>query len=108
MVEANPEDQFFIPDVRVCLTVMNGKTNLLQLNPLYKNGFEDLSQFLIEDEKNVAEIAKNLRMTIVKHHRDIDFDQFQEVITELSNFIRKNKAAGKKTFVYFQYGGHAI
>ena len=56
MVEANPE--FFIPDERVCMTVMNGKTDLLKLNPRYKKGYEDLSENLVVDEENVGELAK--------------------------------------------------
>jgi len=35
MVEANPEDEIFKPNARVCVTVMNGKTDLLVLNPRY-------------------------------------------------------------------------
>ena len=61
MVQANPE--FFIPNERVCVTIMNGKTDLLILNPRH-SGCADLSTFLANDEKSAVDIAKNLGMTV--------------------------------------------
>ena len=49
MVEAYPEEEIFIPDERVCVTVMNGKTNLLKLNPRYER-MADLSEYVAKDE----------------------------------------------------------
>ena len=72
MVYAYPyDDDTFVPDEGMCVTFMNGKTDLLALNPRYA-GYEDLTQYVTEDEKIAAEIAKLLRMT-VKHYRDINF-----------------------------------
>ena len=42
MSEANPKDELFIPDVRVFISVMNGKTDMLIKNPRYI-GYKDLS-----------------------------------------------------------------
>jgi hypothetical protein len=110
MVEANnpPDDEIFRPDVRVCVSMMNGKTDLLVLNPRYSTGYADLTEYLAKDEKDVVEIAKNLGMTIWKQCRDIDRKQFFSVIKELKKFIKKNTEEGKKTFVYFHYGGHGV
>ena len=47
-------------------------------------------------------------MTAYIHHWDIDFDQFLEVIRNLIKLIRANTKAGKRTFIYFQYGGHGF
>ena len=44
MFEPNPEDEIFVPQARVCLTVMNGKTDMLVKNPRFSKGYEDLSQ----------------------------------------------------------------
>ena len=71
MVDA-AEDEIFIPDVRVCVTVMNGKTDLLVLNPRYQ-GLADLSSYVTNDENFSVKIAQNLGATILQHHRDIDY-----------------------------------
>ena len=76
MVKPNFEDEIFIDDVRVFLTIMNGKTNLLVKNPRYSTGYADISQYVTSDETCAEEIAMNLRMTIFKQCKDIDQDQF--------------------------------
>ena len=49
MVQSVPEEDFR-PTDRICVTVMNGKTHLLKLNPKYADGrFADLTQFLNND-----------------------------------------------------------
>lgn len=99
-------DEIFIDDVRVFLSIMNGKTHLLVKNPRYSTGYDDITQYVNSDETCAEEIARNLRMNILKQCRDIDHDQFIEVFKELSKLIKKNSKAGLKTFVYLQYGGH--
>ena len=42
---------------------------------------------MTDDEKAAAEIAKLLGMTVT-HHRDIDKERFNAVITELKRLIR--------------------
>ena len=71
MVQSVPDR--FIPGMRVCVTIMNGKTDLLKLSPKYANGYDDLSQYLVEDEENAIKIAKNLGVTVFKHHKDINW-----------------------------------
>ena len=46
-------------------------------------------------------------MTTEIHH-DIDFEEFNMVIRNLAKLIRANIRAGKRTFVYFQYGGYGF
>ena len=70
MVEAVAKH--FKPDVRICVTIMNGKTDLLKLNPRYKNGYDDLTEFLIDDEKIAVQGAKDLGVTFFNQHRDVD------------------------------------
>ena len=109
MVEAiYPEDEIFVAEARVCVTVMNGKTDLLVLNSRYSTGYEDLTKYVAKDEKDAEEIAKNLGMTVWKQCRDINRKQFDLVIVELTKLIRRNSKEGKKTFVYFHYGGHGV
>ena len=62
---------------------------------------------MTEDEKIAAEIAKLLGMTVM-HHRDIDKKRFNDVIKELKKIIRENAKADLKTFLYLQFGGHAV
>ena len=51
MVEANPyDDDTFVPDKRICVIIMNGKTNLLVLNRRYAKGYADLTVYVAEDE----------------------------------------------------------
>ena len=64
-------------------------------------GAADLTEFLVKDEQSVKEIAKNLGMKVLIHHRDIDYAQFLQVIKKLKKLIVENAKAGKKTFVYF-------
>ena len=68
----------------------------------------DLTVYVAKDEKTAEEIAKLLGMDVIIIHRDIDKKTFNAVITELKRTIRKNTKAGLKTFVYLQYGGHAV
>ena len=70
MVEAVAKH--FKPDDRVCVTVMNGKTDLLKLNPRFKKGYDDLTKFLIIDEKLAIQGARDLGVTVFIQHRDID------------------------------------
>ena len=51
--EEQRQDETFIPDVRVCVTVMNGKTDLLILDDNYRSFF-DISKALVKDEKLAA------------------------------------------------------
>jgi hypothetical protein len=48
MVEA--VEEIFIPDVRVFVTIMNGQTDQLVLNPRYQR-LADLSSYVANDEK---------------------------------------------------------
>ena len=50
MVEADPHEDTFVPDKRICVIIMNGKTNLLVLNRRYAKGYEDLTVYVDEDE----------------------------------------------------------
>ena len=82
------------------MSVFNGKTDLARLNPRHA-GAEDLTEFLINDEKYLKKIAKNLGMKASEHHWDLDFNQFNKVIADLAPIIRANAKVGKMTFVYF-------
>lgn len=108
MVEADSHEDTFVPDKRICVIIMNGKTNLLVLNRRYAQGYADLTVFLAEDEKTAKEIAKELGMDVIIIHNDIDKTKFNAVIRELRRLIELNAEAGLKTFVYLQYGGHAV
>ena len=72
MVQVDSEDEFFLPDERVCVTVMNGKTDMLELNPRYSR-FADLSEYVVNDENSAADIAKNLGIKVLAHHKDINY-----------------------------------
>ena len=72
MVQTDPEDEFFIPDKRLCVTVMNGKTDMLVSNHRYSH-LADLSLYVADDENSAAEIAKNLGIKVLAHHRDINY-----------------------------------
>ena len=98
MVQSVPE--FFIDDERICVTVMNGKYDLLKLNPRYER-YIDLTEYLVKDEKYAIDIARNLGVTVFQHHWDLNFDQFKRLIEDLNEIVVKNEYAGKKTFVYF-------
>ena len=82
------------------MSVFNGKTNLVRLNPRY-SGAGDLTQFLVNDEKYLKKIAKSLGITVLMSKWDIDYDQFNKVINDLSKILRENERAGRRTFVYF-------
>ena len=47
-------------------------------------------------------------MTAQMHHWDINPVQFNQIIKALKKIIVENNNAGKRTFVYFQYGGHGF
>jgi len=64
---------FFIDDERICVTIMNGRYDLLRLNPVYKN-YIDLTEYLVKDEKIAIDIARNLGVTVFHHHWDLDWD----------------------------------
>ena len=101
MVQSVPEEDFR-PTDRICVTIMNGKTDLLRLNQKYSDGrFADLTIFLNNDYRLAVQGAKNLGATILKHFENLDFDGFHNLIKELNKILRDNAAAGKKTFIYF-------
>ena len=73
MVQSVPE--FFIDDERICVTVMNGKYDLLNRSPGYPR-YHELTEYLVKDEKYAIDIARNLGVTVFQHHWDLNFDQF--------------------------------
>ena len=80
---------------------MNGKTDLLKLNPRYADGrFRDLTQFLDSDQLMAEEGAKSLGATIFKRYQNLNFDEFQKLVVELNKILKKNAADGKRTFIY--------
>ena len=89
MVEANPHnDDTFVPNKRICVIFLNGKTDLLVLNRRYAKGYADLTVYLADDEKNAKEIAKLLGMEVIIIHKDIDKKKFNAVIKELKEMIK--------------------
>ena len=71
MVQSVPE--FFIDDERICVTVMNGKYDLLRRCPGHEFIYE-LTEYLVNDEKYAKDIARNLGVTVFQHYWDLDFD----------------------------------
>ena len=87
MVEANPHnDDTFVPNKRICVIFMNGKIDLLVLNPRYARGYEDLTLYLNNDKKIAEDIARLLGMTVMQYD-DIDKKKFSAVIRELREII---------------------
>ena len=80
---------------------MNGKTDLLKLNPRYADGrFKDLTQLLDNDQELIEQGAKNLGATIFKHYKNLNYAEFQNLVDELNKILKKNAADGKRTFIY--------
>ena len=72
MVEADPHEDNYVANRNLCVTIMNGKTDLLVLNPRYAQGCADLTVYVAKDEKTAKKIAKLLGMDVIIIHRDID------------------------------------
>ena len=87
MVEADPHEDTFVPNKRICVIIMNGKTNLLVKNRRYAQGYADLTVYVANDEQIAKEIAKELGMDVIIIHNDIDKTKFNAVVRELRNLI---------------------
>ena len=74
MVERVPYN-WSLDDERVCVTVFNGKADLLRLDYRYQNYF-DQTEYFVEEEKYAKEIARNLGVTVSNHHWDVNKNQF--------------------------------
>ena len=75
----------------LCITVMNGETHLLRLNPRYADGrFRDLTHFLDSDQQLAEKGARNLGATIFKHYKNLNFNQLHKLIQELNKILKEN------------------
>ena len=91
----------FRPTDILCITIMNGETHLLRLNPRYADGrFRDLTHFLDSDQQLAEKGARNLGATIFKHYKNLKWAELHKLIQELNAILRENAKLGKKTFIY--------
>lgn len=94
----------FQPTKLIVVTVMNGKFHIARKLCQYRN-MANLHT-LEYDRKKVHEGVESLGATDFRHYSDLTFNGFQDLFVKLSKEITNNAKAGKKTFLYFHYGGH--
>jgi len=65
--------------------------------------------YTLEYDRYIAEQgARYLGATEFRRYENVSYEEFNNIIKDLQNELRDNQKAGKKTFVYFHYGGHGI
>jgi len=83
---------------------MNGDLHVTRQFYEYRN-FSNL--YTLEyDRAKAEEGIRALGANDIRSYKDLEFQELSKVLTNLAKELRANSLAGKKTFVYFQYGGH--
>lgn len=97
----------FEPTDIIVITIMNGNLYFTRKQQEFKK-FSNLYTLEYDRQQAEAGVSSLLGASDIRRYENVSCKEFVKIFKELADELHANKKLGKKTLVYFQYGGHGV